>query len=71
MVHDQTSGDVTYGGGRYIYLDLPEKDGPVTIDFNKLYNPPCSFSKYTTCLYPPQQNRLPFEILAGETITGL
>lgn len=71
MVNDNTSGDSTYGGGRYIYLDLPESDGPVTIDFNKLYNPPCSFSKYTTCLYPPKQNHLPFAILAGETITEL
>ena len=71
MVNDKTSGDLTYGGGRYIYLDLPDSDGPVTIDFNKLYNPPCSFSKYTTCLYPPKQNHLPFAILAGETITDL
>lgn len=68
MVGDLTTGDNTYGGGRYIYLDLPENDGKVTLDFNYLYNPPCSFNSYTTCLYPPRQNHLPFEILAGETI---
>lgn len=71
MVMDETSGNDTYGGGRYIYLDLPEEDGPVTIDFNKLYNPPCSFSQYTTCLYPPEDNYLPFDLEAGEMIRRL
>ncbi|NND51656.1 MAG: DUF1684 domain-containing protein [Flavobacteriaceae bacterium] len=71
MVNDETSGDDTYGGGRYVYLDLPEQDGKVTIDFNKLYNPPCSFSQFTTCLYPPQQNHLPFKVTAGETLKRL
>lgn len=68
MVADATNDEETYGGGRYVYLDLPESDGKVTLDFNRLYNPPCSFSAYTTCLYPPRQNRLPFKVLAGETI---
>ena len=68
MVYDETSGDETYGGGRYIYLDLPKTDSLITLDFNRLYNPPCAFSKFTTCLYPPQQNQLPFKIEAGETL---
>ena len=68
MVSDKTTGDETYGGGRYIYLDLPETDGLVTLDFNYLYNPPCAFSDFTTCLYPPRQNNLTFIILAGERI---
>lgn len=68
MVGDDTSGDNTYGGGRYMYLDLPEDNGAVTVDFNTLYNPPCAFSEFTTCLYPPRQNVLPFELTAGETI---
>ncbi|MCK0109250.1 DUF1684 domain-containing protein [Flavobacteriaceae bacterium S0825] len=71
MVGDITNGDTTYGGGRYFYLDLPKQNGLVKIDFNKLYNPPCAFSEYTTCLYPPRQNQLPFKVLAGETITLL
>ncbi len=71
MVSDQTTGDSTYGGGRYIYFDLPASNGPVSIDFNRLYNPPCAFSEFTTCLYPPRQNVLPFEIHAGETIDSL
>lgn len=68
MVSDKTSGDETYGGGRYIYLDLPKTDGSVTLDLNYLYNPPCAFSEFTTCLYPPRQNNLPFKILAGERL---
>jgi uncharacterized protein (DUF1684 family) len=71
MVGDLTTGNNTYGGGRYIYLDLPETNGKVIVDFNYLYNPPCSYNSYTTCLYPPRQNHLPFEILAGETIKKL
>lgn len=71
MVGDITNGDTTYGGGRYFYLDLPKQNGSVNVDFNKLYNPPCAFSEFTTCLYPPRQNHLPFKVLAGETITRL
>ena len=33
-----------------------------------LYNPPCAFSKFTTCLFPPSQNQLPIKIEAGERI---
>ena len=69
MVADETTGDRTYGGGRYIYLDLPKENGTVKLDFNKLYNPPCSFSNFTTCLYPPRQNHLNFPVLAGEMVT--
>lgn len=66
MVSDATSGYETYGGGRYFYLDLPKVNGEIEIDFNKLYNPPCAFSDYTTCPYPPRQNVLSFKIEAGE-----
>ncbi len=70
MVQDQTAGKETYGGGRYFYLDLPEADGEIIIDFNRMYNPPCAFSKYTVCLFAPKQNHLPFEVTAGEKYTG-
>ena len=66
MVSDETSGSATYGGGRYIYLELPKENDKVKIDFNKLYNPPCAFSDYTTCPFPPRQNILPFKLEAGE-----
>lgn len=68
MVRDETSSYETYGGGRYIYLDLPEKNGVLKIDFNKLYNPPCAYSEFTTCPFPPRQNMLPIRLEAGEKL---
>jgi uncharacterized protein (DUF1684 family) len=68
MVGDLTSGATTYGGGRYLSLKLPETDGEIYLDFNYLFNPPCAFSEFTTCLFPPHQNQLPFKIEAGERI---
>ena len=68
MVRDLTSGETTYGGGRYVYIDLPKTNGAVTLDFNYLFNPPCSFSEFTTCLFPPQQNQLTFSVKAGELL---
>lgn len=63
---DQTNGDKTYGGGRFLIVDKPDKNGLTLIDFNKAYNPPCAFTKYATCPLPPSQNRLPIYITAGE-----
>ncbi|MFZ9045241.1 MAG: DUF1684 domain-containing protein [Cyclobacteriaceae bacterium] len=70
MVGDATTGVETYGGGRYIDFILPESSGPLLVDFNKLYNPPCTFSEFTTCQYPSEQNMLPFKITAGELYSG-
>ena len=36
------------------------------MDFNQAYNPPCSFSPYTTCPLPPKENRLTVPIPVGE-----
>ena len=66
MVHDQTTGLETYGGGRYMYPNKADASGKVTLDFNKLINPPCVFTPFATCPLPPKSNHLPFEIKAGE-----
>lgn len=66
---DQTSGKETYGAGRFLYSDLP-RDGKVVLDFNKAYNPPCSFTPYATCPLPPPENRLPIRVEAGEKKYG-
>jgi len=63
---DKTNGHETYGAGRYLYTDLPDANGNVTIDFNKAYNPPCAFVTYATCPLPPKQNFLPIPVPAGE-----
>ncbi|MFD1174718.1 DUF1684 domain-containing protein [Paenibacillus puldeungensis] len=65
---DRTNGDTTYGLGRMLLVH-PEQDGSVTLDFNRSFLPPCAFSPYFNCPIPPANNRLPFEIDAGEKQT--
>ncbi len=62
---DITSGDETYGGGRYLDFRIPETDS-VTIDFNLSYNPYCAYNHKYSCPIPPAENSLPVKILAGE-----
>lgn len=62
---DLTNGNPTYPSGRYHYTDAHE-NGTVFIDFNKSYSPPCAFTDYATCTFPPQENRLNIAIKAGE-----
>jgi len=64
---DVTSGDDTYGTGRYI--DISTKDiinNTVTIDFNKAYNPYCAYSTGYNCPIPPAENYLNVAVKAGE-----
>ena len=56
----------TYGGGRFLTVPMPKTDGTTTLDFNRAVNPPCSFTPFATCPTPPESNRLPFAVLAGE-----
>jgi uncharacterized protein (DUF1684 family) len=65
MFKDLTNGKETYGGGRYLYSDLPSK-GRVTLNFNQAHNPYCAYNSYSTCLIPPVQNWLKVPIRAGE-----
>ena len=62
---DATSGDDTYGVGRFLFL-APNPDGTITLDFNYAVLPPCAFSYNFNCPLPPKQNRFPFRIEAGE-----
>lgn len=65
--NDQTNGEETYGGGRY--LDISKADinnGHITIDFNKAYNPYCAYSNGYRCPIPPPENELAVAIRAGE-----
>ena len=63
---DATNGAQTYGGGRFLVTGEVQADGTVEVDFNLAYNPPCVFSPYATCPLPPDGNRLPVRIVAGE-----
>ncbi|MFM7039122.1 MAG: DUF1684 domain-containing protein [Planctomycetaceae bacterium] len=62
---DQTSGQQTWPGGRFLSVDLPKDDTSVVLDFNRAYNPPCAYNPYTLCPLPPSQNHLSISISAG------
>jgi len=66
---DQTSGEVTYGGGRYLNL---RQDGQrsITIDFNLSYNPYCAYNPEFACPIPPRENILEISIPVGEKNYG-
>ncbi len=53
ILRDGTSGHETYGGGRFLYSDLPA-DGKVVLDFNKAHSPPCALTAFATCPLPPR-----------------
>ena len=66
---DATSGQETYGAGRYIDLDAARNrsaDGKWVLDFNRAYNPWCVYSEDYTCPFVPQENRLAVPVRAGE-----
>ena len=67
---DLTSGEETYGAGRFLYINGPDSNNNVVLDFNKAYNPPCAFTKFATCPLPPESNKLKVRITAGEKNFG-
>jgi uncharacterized protein len=68
---DATSGQESYGGGRYLLdtvkgADLGEMDGKLVLDFNFAYNPSCSYDPGWVCPLAPPANRLAVSVDAGE-----
>lgn len=64
---DRTNGFATYGGGRYLDVAKPAAGATdIVLDFNEAYNPFCAYNNGFACPVPPQDNRLPVEIPAGE-----
>lgn len=64
---DATSGNESYGGGRYIDVEIPMND-ELVIDFNLCYNPYCAYSPRYSCPIPPAENTLQIAIKAGEKV---
>lgn len=66
---DATSGDETYGAGRYLDLEAEEHrtdSGTWVVDFNEAYNPTCAYSDQYDCPLPPTENWLDVPVRAGE-----
>jgi uncharacterized protein len=61
---DLTSGNETYGGGRYMDITIPEGD-EIILNFNTAYNPYCAYADGYFCPVPPAENTLNVEIRAG------
>lgn len=71
---DGTSGNQTYGGGRYLLdtakgADLGTEDGGLVLDFNFAYHPSCVWDDRWSCPLAPPGNRLDIEVLAGEGLS--
>ena len=70
ILRDATSQTTTYQAGRFLRTAFPDHGltapGKLILDFNQLYNPPCAYTPYATCPLPPEQNRLPVALEAGE-----
>jgi len=62
---DNTNGLYTYGGGRYLDIDIPNSDTTV-LDFNRAYNPYCAYAARWSCPLVPFENDLNVSIIAGE-----
>jgi uncharacterized protein len=68
---DLTSGNKSYGGGKYLDFVLDDiKNNTLLIDFNKAYNPYCAYATGYNCPIPPRENDLPVAIKAGEMNFG-
>jgi uncharacterized protein len=72
---DGTSGQSTYGGGRYLTDTVKGTHGRgvvwlgddrVGLDFNYAYNPSCAFNSLWACPLAPRENWLSEPIMAGE-----
>ncbi len=70
ILRDTTSTSTTYSACRFLYTGFPtnglDQPGELVLDFNRLENPPCAYTPYSTCPLPPQANRLPIPLPVGE-----
>lgn len=66
---DATTGNTTYGAGRYLDVQIPEGN-EIIIDFNRAYNPYCAYSDNYSCPRVPEENTLSVEIKAGVSFSN-
>ncbi|MBL4605977.1 MAG: DUF1684 domain-containing protein, partial [Flavobacteriaceae bacterium] len=64
---DDTSGEESYGGGRYmdVYLSKINADETIVLNFNNTYNPYCAYNDKYSCPITPRKNHLDIAIKAG------
>lgn len=62
---DGNAPDLTYGGGRYLDIEVAIKDKTVKVDFNAAYNPYCVYSYRYSCPITPIENHIDVKVNAG------
>ncbi|MFY0630706.1 MAG: DUF1684 domain-containing protein [Flavobacteriaceae bacterium] len=64
---DDTSGEESYGGGRYMdaFLSKISADDTMVLNFNNTYNPYCAYNEAYSCPITPRKNHLDIAIKAG------
>ena len=64
---DNTSGNESYGGGRYMDVMITDisEENIVTLNFNNTYNPYCAYNNRYSCPLTPRKNHLDVAIKAG------
>lgn len=64
---DHTSGNQSYGGGRYmdVFISDISSNNQVLLNFNNTYNPYCAYNPKYSCPITPRKNHLDVEIKAG------
>ncbi len=64
---DLTSGEESYGGGRYmnVFRSSITSDDTIELNFNNTYNPYCTYDEEYSCPITPRKNHLPIAIKAG------
>lgn len=66
---DNTNGEGSYSGGRYVEGRIPEGDF-IIIDFNTAYNPYCAYNDKYSCPIVPRQNYIDADVKAGVKAFG-
>jgi len=64
---DDTSGNESYGGGRYMDVLISDinEDDKIVLNFNNTYNPYCAYNEKYSCPIPPRKNHLDIEVKVG------
>jgi uncharacterized protein len=65
---DKTTGEETYGVGRYVEIgnEQPDPSFVYTIDLNKAFNPYCAYSNLYSCAIPRKEDHLDVALRVGE-----
>ena len=61
---DNTNGEGSYSGGRYVEGEIP-KGETIVLDFNTAYNPYCAYNDKYSCPIVPRSNYVDAVVKAG------